>query len=286
MASINIAVIIIILIVLFSSMLLRRWLTRLRGDLIASGLSQLIKGERLQLNYEPTSASGPGGGNHDRQVTVMVQSDTHIVEVSNRLAKAAEDAGRIQRTQAARNRAALRAAGDVRMPPDVEAALRSSRLVLSSARYARIRSLYLDYLVWAVWEADDELIDLFWQRSAKPIFASILVFSLAESMAAAESTGNPREMAHNIGTVYTGKRVRDLRRIAQVYHLRARTMIAMSKSLPHARWLGRCWGGLRPQVLQIAFAEEMTQNEVRSSTSVISIENDSAFMYCMCLNAK
>ena len=27
-----------------------------------------------------------------------------------------------------------------------------------NSRYAKIRSLYLDYLVWAVWEADDELI--------------------------------------------------------------------------------------------------------------------------------
>ena len=45
-------------------MLLRRWLTRLRGDLIASGLSELIKGGRLQLNYEPTSANG----DKDRQV--------------------------------------------------------------------------------------------------------------------------------------------------------------------------------------------------------------------------
>ena len=150
-------------------------------------------------------------------------------------------------------------------------ALRSSRLTLSNARYQKIRTLTLDYLVWAVDQADDELVDLFWKRAQKPVFAAILVFALAESLAQHESRGRAAERIRTIGTVYKGKRIRDLLRIAQRYHLRARRMVAQSKSHAHARWLGWCWGVLRPQVVYIAFApEEITQDELDSEPDGVS----------------
>ena len=267
--SIVIAFIVLMAVVLGCASVAARWLLGRRSKLVDAGLARIIAEDRLQLQIEPLAEGETNA--KDRAVVVMVQSEIAVVEVTNRLADAAEKSGTFTRSSSARHRAALRAAGDVRMPPHVEMALRSSRLTLSNARYQKIRTLTLDYLVWAVDQADDELVDLFWKRAQKPVFAAILVFALAESLAQHESRGRAAERIRTIGTVYKGKRIRDLLRIAQRYHLRARRMVAQSKSHAHARWLGRCWGVLRPQVVYIAFApEEITQDELDSEPDGVS----------------
>ena len=175
--SIVIAFIVLMAVVLGCASVAARWLLGRRSKLVDAGLARIIAEDRLQLQIEPLAEGETNA--KDRAVVVMVQSEIAVVEVTNRLADAAEKSGTFTRSSSARHRAALRAAGDVRMPPHVEMALRSSRLTLSNARYQKIRTLTLDYLVWAVDQADDELVDLFWKRAQKPVFAAILVFALA-----------------------------------------------------------------------------------------------------------